>query len=414
MIAVTILSALLLAIWLAFFLVKIHKDRLLVLALTAKILAGIGLGLLYKYYYPGGDTWLFYEESGTIADVFLTEPQKWILLLFQREVVDIPGLVFWDQPRALFFSWLLSVPYLVSGGNYWLMSIMLSIVSFLCIKQLVDTMIIKFSSAKVPAYIAFYFLPTFVFWTSGILKESIAIGAMAVLIASTIKLADSDRTISWRPGVSVVVSGIVLWSLKYFIAAVVLPILISIVAYQLFRPGKTVRLAVYIMALVALVAAFSTFHYNLSWQRMGQVIYENYLLGIRYGGGSITYFHFDGSAIGFLINLPIAAFSGLFRPLIVESHNTLQVIVALENTMVLALGFWAWWKNGLPKAVNNPWILATLIMIAILDVAIAFSTPNFGTLSRFKTAYWPFFVLLTVYWFTCKKQKPGPESPAKP
>ncbi|MDZ7607782.1 MAG: hypothetical protein U5K79_19840 [Cyclobacteriaceae bacterium] len=137
---------------------------------------------------------------------------------------------------------------------------------------------------------------------------------------------------------------------------------------------------------------------------MFTVVHENYLLGIQKGHGAIHYYHFDGSITGFLINIPWAIFSGLFRPFLFEWRNIFQAIVALENFVVFVLLIVALWRTGLPKIAQNPWVIAGIIMIFTMDIFIAFSIPNFGTLSRFKTAYWPFFVMLAICWFQSKNK----------
>ena len=42
-------------------------------ALLLKLVAGIGLGLLYKYHYAVGDTFSFFEDASALAKVFWGE-----------------------------------------------------------------------------------------------------------------------------------------------------------------------------------------------------------------------------------------------------------------------------------------------------------------------------------------------------
>jgi hypothetical protein len=403
MIAFTILSILLITGVGILFTYQNRTDRLLIPAFLVKIAASILLGIIYKYHYQGGDTLAYYQESATIAKYVMTDPVKHIWFYFSNSTAEIPTLNYTEQPRALFFSKLLSLIHLFTSGNYWLMAVILGIINFFCVKKMVDQITRKFQGVKIPVYLAFYFLPTFVFWTSGILKESLAIGALCLLVAHAIELSQPHARIRARQITMVIIAGIMLWNLKYFYAAVTLPILITVVVYERMKSRKY-SIVIPLFILIALVAIFSISHYNLNARRVLDVIYENYLLGIQVGHGAISYYHFDGSITGFLINLPLAVFSGLFRPFLFEWNNLLQAIVALENFAVFILLMIAIWRTGLPKSVRNPWVIAAIIAILSLDIFIAFSTPNFGTLSRFKTAYWPFFVMLTICWFQQKNK----------
>jgi hypothetical protein len=103
------------------------------------------------------------------------------------------------------------------------------------------------------------------------------------------------------------------------------------------------------------------------------------------------------------MNLPLAMIFGLFRPVVFESANIMQLLVGLENTVVLVLFLMALWKSRKSIRVPGHHALAALIYVISLDVFLAFSTPNFGTLSRYKVGFWPFFVLFVLIGLRQKK-----------
>jgi hypothetical protein len=143
------------------------------------------------------------------------------------------------------------------------------------------------------------------------------------------------------------------------------------------------------------ITIFSQLHYNLSFLRVADVVYQNYLMGLDGSdGGSFKFFQFDGSIKSYVVNLPLAIVYGLFRPLVFEAGNLWQLLVGLENSMILILFFIALWHFPKTKIFDNRFLWAAFLFILVLDVFLAFSTPNFGTLSRYKVAYWPFFVML--------------------
>ena len=123
---------------------------------------------------------------------------------------------------------------------------------------------------------------------------------------------------------------------------------------------------------------------------------------------AIQYYHVDGSWSGYVMNAPLALFSGLFRPLPFESKGILPLLAGIENFVVLLLFVIGSRRSGFKFGLKNPIVLICLIFTVSLAILMAFSAPNFGTLSRYKAAYWPFFVLLVL---VLNKKKSGSEKP---
>ena len=111
-------------------------------------------------------------------------------------------------------------PYAASK-NYWLVSLYLSFISFIASWYLVKQIVRIHASLTLPAVVAFLFLPTAVFWSSGLIKESIAMAALYFLAAIVVKLWLNDRVkvYTW------IVVPLALWilcNLKYYYLAVFL------------------------------------------------------------------------------------------------------------------------------------------------------------------------------------------------
>lgn len=376
---------------------KNKKDAIVISALFLKIAAGILLGLLYKFHYKGGDTFFYYQEAGTITNYFLGHPGRIIQIFFATlEIPDLKdGIVFYDQPRALLFSKIISVFYLVTGGNYWIIGAFLSLINFICIHLLVSELNKGFKGIKKATVFAFYFLPTFVFWTSGLLKESLAIGALAVAVALVLRFIRTEEYGKFKDWLYLIISAILLWELKYYYAAIAIPMLAGILIFNIASKRKKVHPVLLFAVFFAGVLSFSNLTYNLDFSRILTVIYDNHQIGLASSGNDAIHYHtFDGSLNGFLLNLPLAFFSGLFRPSIFDASNPLQFLAAVENLMVFVFSIAALWKLRQKIFVKNTFVIATLMYVFSLCIFLAFAAPNFGTLSRYKVGYWPFFVLL--------------------
>lgn len=411
MVILSFLSGIVLLV-LCIFLIRIrHFDVTTIIALALKISAGFCLGVLYKYHYGGGDTFQYYNEAATIANFLWENPDLFFDIYFNTtELPQLSGLiVFYEQPRALLFSKIVSVFYIFSGGNYWIISTFLSFINFLGAYFLVTELNKKFQNIKTPTLISFYFLPTFVFWTSGLLKESLALSAVMIAIGIVIRFSQNREFLSIKYWIILILSMLLLWELKYFYAAVLIPVIASLLIYNFLDKYKTWRLSIMVIVFILGIFLMTNLHYNLNLSHVLNVVYENYKTGVESTSGkSILYYHFNGTSYGFLLNFPLALFSGLFRPMVIEGGNLFQLMVAMENLIIFGALIFALWKSRLRISFKNPFIISTLIYVVSLATFLAFSTPNLGTLSRYKVGYWPFFVVLVLILFFKQQKRPGP------
>src|SRR5688572_7047184 len=94
--------------------------------LIARLCGGIALGLVYHYYYGLGDTLGYFQDAARLNDLALQDFPLYINSLFTGtppiELVN-------HEPRAFFFTTLVSVVNFLSGRNYWITSLWFSLFS---------------------------------------------------------------------------------------------------------------------------------------------------------------------------------------------------------------------------------------------------------------------------------------------
>src|SRR5690606_10878610 len=128
----------------------------------------------------------------------------------------------YTMPRALFLSKTASVFSLLTNHNYWMISIYFSFLSFLGSWFLISVLRKIYSDISAPV-VAFLFFPSIVFWTSGLIKESLAMACLFFLTAVFLKLYQYIR-LSWWQWVLIPFSLWMLWNLKYYYLAIFLPV----------------------------------------------------------------------------------------------------------------------------------------------------------------------------------------------
>ena len=368
-------------------------------ALLVKLMAGICLGLLYSYYYSVADTFDYFRDASKLASLALEDFSAYLDLLFFNTHLESLQLVF-DQPRAVFLSKITSVFSILTHNNYWIIGAYLSLISFCGAWFLVQTINRYMPSVVLAAVAAFLFLPSVVFWSSGLLKESLALAALFYLSALFLKIWFNEKA-SVREWLLAAVSLFVLWQLKYYYAAVFMPVVCTSVLYKFFiRKGfqsSLPEVAVWLGILILPLVLISFAHPNFYPHRLLDVILTNHEAYREFSAPEdLVHFHnLRPTAISLLKNAPWALFSGLFRPLVWETSALIQLAPGVENTLVLLLFLAA--SIGFKKYFTSPHrvlILTLTVYVVMLCIFITFSAPNFGTLSRYRSGYISFFVFI--------------------
>jgi hypothetical protein len=369
-------------------------------ALIIKFTAGVCLGLVYKYYYSVADTFDYFRDASRFADLALSDFSSYLELLFLNQHLDELQLVF-NQPRAVFLTKITSVLNILTLNNYWIIGFYFSLISFLASWNLVKVISRHIPSVTTAAVLAFLFVPSVIFWTSGLLKESLAVAALYFLSAVFLKTWFQMKPSSLEY-ILAAVAVLVFWNLKYYYAAVFVPVIFTSLFYRfVLHPRVTssavVEVIIWLAILVLPLVLMTLLHPNFHPEKFLNVIAANNA-GYYELSAPEDVVRFDNvqpTAWSLLKNVPWALFSGLFRPLFWEASAMIQVLPGIENTLLLLLFLTGTFH--FKKYFTSPHrllILALVAYVALLCVLITISAPNFGTLSRYRTGYLSFFVFI--------------------
>ena len=369
-------------------------------AIVVKLAAGACLGLLYTYYFPVGDTFVYFNDASRVADLARQDLWSYLELLFSDRHVDALSLRF-REPRALFLTKLTSLVNLLTGDNYWVSGLYFSLISFLGAWYLVRTIATYIPSVRSAAAVAFLFFPSIVFWTSGLLKESLAMAALFFIAALFLRLWFDRKADLWTFVVGAVAM-VVLWNLKYYYIGVLVPVVLTDFLYRSIVRKSTsasvgLRALIWMVIFLLPLVIISFLHPNFNLDRISGVIVSN---NSAYSELSDTgdYIHFDdlrATPLSIFANAPWALVSGLFRPWPWEAQTSAQVVAAVENTILIFLFAAALLRVKKLLTCTHRLLLGSIIVfVALSCVLITISAPNFGTLSRYRVGYLAFFVFL--------------------
>lgn len=371
--------------------------------LFVKILAGVAFGLLYKFHFLGGDTWSYFESSQVLAQWMHTNSTSYFEVLFGALSPDhlVDEIGYQGQPRALLMIRILSVLTLITGGNYWLCSVYLSLFAFCGLWALVDRITSTYPGSTKAAVGALIFFPSTLFWSSGVSKETLFAGVLGYLTAwfwPYFNPQDNRKYIYWLLAIPMV---LVLIQLKYYYMAVLLPVLLTTAIHSRLVKRNQSWLMVHgtwVIIFSILIFGASWLHPNLRFDNLAGIVKNNALEIISKTSSSALVGFMDNPdpATWMVINLPWAIVTGIFRPNLGDWGSFLQNLAIAENVIltILLVGRLRSLHTG--DLLRREW-LPCLVYILILAGLLTLSTPNFGTLIRFKVSFMPVFVFLVLY-----------------
>ncbi|MDQ3048448.1 MAG: hypothetical protein M3R27_12940, partial [Bacteroidota bacterium] len=199
-----------------------------------KVFVGIFIWQMYLNEYTKTDALAYFEESRVLYD--LLHHDKALFLKVVTGMEELPGhaaaqMPHWndsfntflinDSRTMIRLNAILRIP---SFGFYFVHVIILSFVSFTGLLLLFKTFrpLIKLS---IFLYLALFILPSVVFWSSSLLKESLLTGGIGLLVYSTqcgCRLKFSKRHI-----LALLVGTIILLLVKIYILLIIVPLLFT-------------------------------------------------------------------------------------------------------------------------------------------------------------------------------------------
>ena len=382
--------------------------RYFIPGLIIKVAAGIAVGLVYKYYYISGDTYAFYEEAVRLVNIAYRYPVDYVKILLVNEIPDqfAELLVMKFQPRAFFTAKLASIVNLITYNNYWLTGIYFSYFSYLGMWYLANMLASKFEDTKFYSAIAFLFFPSVLFWSSGVTKESLVMGCLCFIVGFSIPYLIISQKISYP---RIILMALFLWillKLKYYYVGVLIPVMAAnfIVAFlrlnfKFVQKNYYTHFGSWLLVFTLILLFASTIHPNLRAENFLQsvVTTHNQIYELSSPEDLIAYNKLDPTVSSILINLPKALYSGLFRPSLLDARTIFQYWVGIENLVLLILTIGALFRIFRNREFPHRILIFSMVVyICILAAFMALSSPNFGTLVRYKIAFLPFFIYLII------------------
>ena len=395
------------------------KPLALSFVFTLKVIAGIGLTLVYTYYYSDrstADIYKYFDDAQIIASTLPEHPQLYAELISGINENDpqlesyVKQMKNWSAHSDQWLSYTQTRNFNIFNSNriitrfnalLWPLSMgnMYTHVLFMCflslygLTALFRLLVNHIREKQLPLFIVIFLWPSVLFWCSGVLKDGLIISAFYFLLYIGL---NRDNIENRKMVKMVLITGLIALLLitKYYVVLALIPAIIGIRIQGLrisIKPLHAHALAIalcFIMMVGSSVIGFSPNGIDIIQAKREEALKAAIL------GDAKHYLFVDNmenTAWSFIQKIPEAIANGLFRPFLWETGNSPFIaLTALENLvlMLLIIGVIVFPDK---KQFNDSKVWILLSFVICLALIIGFTTPISGGIVRYKTAFIPAF-----------------------
>lgn len=407
------------------------NNRIYYMAFFLRIIGTFLFAILYQYYYGYGDSLMYFNEARILHQHIMENPSN-IHYLFSsieeyRKLYDpsinstIPEFY---NANTLLTIRITTVFTFLSGNTYLTTSVFFALASFTGVWSIFSIFI--FIAPKLKSQFAWgiLFFPTLIFWSSGIMKDSLCITALGWMFYCLHKYF-IQKTRKFIYLITIILSGMILFIIKSYILYAVIIAIASVIVFNLLSRLKPLilRIAVIIVILLTAISIFSTNNSislafeNINVDMMIQEISQmqnNYESNAIADDGNFKIGEINPTLGGLLEKLPLAITTVLYRPFLWECKKFIMFLSGMENIIMVLLSIYVIMKTGLKtfRIIHDKYMIQfCLLFTIVLAAIIGFTTFNFGTMLRYKTPLLPFYsgFLILLYYYGSKPGKTVPK-----
>jgi len=374
--------------------------------------------------YGGGDMLGYHRLALRLSRFVRADPERFlpeVIALAMRQDADLPVPVLGQATGSM--SGIATLTSLITFDSIYASCVVLATGAYLGTYALYLVYRETFAERiRVPLLIAAMGLPSMVFWSSGIMKESVAMAGFGLCIWGL------HRTFTKRlAGLPAALIGGTLMGLVKPYILVTLVAAAGVYAYWLraHQRGRGVRIRPVALVITAGLAVFGVMAFGELFPRYAVAeIADEFsglqTVGARVSGGSNYMLAEPGvtrSLPAQLALAPFALLTALFRPILFEISGATMAVNAVETFGLTALLghtlFKRRWRDLLATVTGTPLLAFSVAFIFLFGIGVGLASTNLGSLSRYRTPMMPLWACLLVVWSSGLRPKVLPTKPRR-
>jgi hypothetical protein len=399
-------------------------------AFTLKIMGAILLGVIYQYYYKGGDTLNYWHQTQVINSSMDESFGTWFRLISaQADIYDVDVYkytiqLYWyggSSPEYL-ISIIGALIGMITMTTYLPTAVIFASLSFIGVWKMAVVFTKLYPRLTKQMALAILFIPSVIFWGSGFMKDAITLTAIGWVTHFFYNIFYENKKIIFNSAFALLFLYII-FVIKSYILMAFLPAAllwgIGLLSYKIkdTRLIMFVRYSLYAASIAGIFLVGGRLQtemfgeYNVESLGYKSFVTRDYLyrISMEQDGSGYTLGDFDPTLMGMLQQAPAGVNVTLFRPYLWEARKPIVMISALESLLYLIFTIVAIVRNNPIRVIQR--ILADetlqfcLIFTLVFAMAVGISTSNFGSLVRYKIPCLPFYTVFLIILFYPPKQE---------
>jgi len=396
--------------------------------LYAKLFGAFSLTIIYHYYYGGGDTINYFHSSVVLLKAAGKDFGTYISLLFDNRSWENYSVfdsstgwpLYWRDDNSFAVVRYTTILSFFGARHFIPTAFLLASVSYAGIWKLFSIFAEMYKNYTKWFAIAILFMPSCVFWGSGIMKDTYTYAAICMLTYVFFQFLNNKKSLKYI--ISIIFLSYITITLKpYLFIAFAGGALAWYSVGRIQKIENKVARVTLFPLISAIVFSSGIFFYQRYGSALGQhyssvdvmleqaVVIQDDLKKDYYGGNTFDIGTFDASISGVLGKMPQAITAGLFRPFLWEVRSPFMLLSAIENILFLMVVLYLLLNVGVFRLIRDIFSKPNIILFCfIFSISLSFivglTTANFGSLVRYKIPAVPFFMSMLIIMYINKKE----------
>ncbi|MEI6122502.1 MAG: hypothetical protein WCQ95_02630 [Bacteroidota bacterium] len=387
--------------------------------LMIKVFSSIIFLIIFTEYYGYGDTVDYIYGSIAMSKLMFKDFGHYLQTLLGMVKYDeswyffdssttFPQYFMWKDPNTRFVIGLSSIINTLGFRYFMPTTVLMAAFSYMGVWKLFLFFTNYYPKLSRQMAIAVLFMPSVIFWGSGVMKDTYTFAAAGWFIYNMMQIFQKREKVVTNILLAII-NVIIIISIKPYIFVALFPGTIIWVFFNRMQSIKNTTVRVLSMPFV-LIIMFATVFIVFSSMKGGlggfgsvdqvvkkaQIIQEDLMRSEQYGKNFYNVGKIDGTMSGLIKVAPKALLAGMFRPYIWEAKNPVMVLSGLENIFLLIITLYLLIKLKFIRffqfLFSDPILIFSIMFSIFFMLGVGIASANFGALVRYKIPAIPFFV----------------------
>ncbi|MBP5413151.1 MAG: hypothetical protein J6Y47_07845 [Bacteroidales bacterium] len=378
-----------------------------------KVLAGVSMYFVYTYYYPDrsqADIFRYFDDAKVIYNALPERPMDYLRILlgigndtpyfndhyyvylnhWEREIVTN---IFSDSHIIIRFN---ALVMLFSFGYFNVHNVFASFIAFVGLFAMYKFMERHTKHLHIGYMIAIFLLPSVMFWTSGVLKESVIIFGVGLFVYGIDSMCEINMP--WYRRFMLLASAflgalLLIYTKLYYLLLLLL--LMTIFIINKYR-RITHPLWTYIIAVMIAVPLMYGIACYAGYDALDLIAYKHndmLNLGLCEHAQMADTIRLEATLPAFASYVPHALFNAIFKPLPFSSASPMVMAAWAENMLLWIVALILLCIGGKWQVKNKNIFYFCVLFFLANALVIGLSVPIVGAIARYRCISLPFGML---------------------